>query len=59
MYTDDYTRTVFNLVHDTDVQAMNARIEQYMAENAELIQHNTEIQVFIVFLTRILLNKRY
>ncbi len=33
---------VFNLVNDTDVQAMNARIEEYQRENSALIEQNLE-----------------
>jgi hypothetical protein len=36
---------VFNLVNETDVQAMKARLEQYQRENEELIQQNIERQV--------------
>lgn len=44
-YLEEVEEIVFNLVNDTDVQAMNARIEAYQRENQELIQRNLDKEV--------------
>jgi hypothetical protein len=54
-YLEEVEEIVFNLVSDTDVQAMNARIEAYQRENQELIQRNTEKEVRVTFVCEIIL----
>lgn len=44
-YLEEVEEIIFNLVNELDVQSMNARIEQYMRENAALIQRNQDIKV--------------
>jgi hypothetical protein len=41
---EEVEEIVFNLTHQLDVQAMNARIEEYLRLNAELIQRNLDRQ---------------
>lgn len=46
-YLEEVEDIIFNLVNDTDVQAMNAKIEEYQRENMEQIQLNLEKEVRI------------